>query len=92
MPNAFNTLNREACMGNIQHLCPAMSPIVINTYRQPAHLFVGGETILSSEGTTQGDPIAMPMYALGVLPLLKSVLHRVQSRSGLPTMQEPVES
>eukprot|EP00117_Sycon_ciliatum_P033888 scpid31728/ scgid3499/ len=71
--NAFNTLNREACMRNIQHLCPAMSPIVINTYRQLAHLFVGGETILSSEGTTQGDPTAMPMYALGVLPLLKSV-------------------
>ena len=71
--NAFNRLNREACLHNIQHLCPAMSAIVINTYRHPANLIVGGEVIRSREGTTQGDPIAMPLYALGVLPLLRSV-------------------
>ena len=71
--NAFNCLNREVYLRNIQHVCPALSPIAINTYRQPARLIVGGEVILSSEGTTQGDPIAMPLYALGVLPLLKSV-------------------
>eukprot|EP00117_Sycon_ciliatum_P036186 scpid76625/ scgid27281/ len=73
--NAFNRLNREACLHNIQHLCPAMSAIVINTYRHPANLIVGGEVIRSREGTTQGDPIAMPLsaHALGVLPLLRSV-------------------
>ena len=69
-PNAFNTLNREACLQNVQHLCPAMAPIVINTYRHPAYLFVGGECILSSEGTTQGDPMARPMYTIGTIPLL----------------------
>ena len=41
-PNAFNTLNRDACLQNVQHLCPAMAPIIINTYRHPAYLFVWG--------------------------------------------------
>ena len=32
----------------------------VNAYRAPARLIViGGEELLSSEGTTQGDPLAM---------------------------------
>ena len=71
--NAFNRLNRAVCLRNVQHLCPSLAPTVINSYRQPARLFDGGECIMSSEGTTQGDPIAMPMYAIGVVPLLQSI-------------------
>ena len=71
--NAFNSLNRQVGLRNIQHLCLSLSPLVTNTYRHPANLYVGGETIKSSEGTTQGDPIAMPIYALGVLPLIQAV-------------------
>ena len=55
------------------HLCSAITPAIINCYRHPARLFVGGECLLSREGTTQGNPLAMPMYALGVLPLVRSV-------------------
>ena len=70
-PNAFNCLNWEAALHNIRHLCPSFSTILINTYRSPTELFVDGSTILSQEGTTQGDPLAMPMYALGILPLIQ---------------------
>ena len=33
----------------------------------------GGETLLSEEGATQGDPLAIPMYALEVVPLINTL-------------------
>ena len=69
--NAFNNLNRQACLRNVQHLCPDFAATLANTYRKPAAMFVDGETIWSAEGTTQGDPLAMPMFALGTVPLIQ---------------------
>jgi len=68
--NAFNELNRQVTLRNVEAVCPVLAPILTNTYRQGAFLFTGGNTILSSEGTTQGDPLAMAMYAIGTLPLI----------------------
>eukprot|EP00117_Sycon_ciliatum_P000655 scpid94378/ scgid6637/ len=70
--NAFNSINREVCLRNIQHLCPALAQVAMDCYRDPSHPFVGGESLFSSERTKQddhGDPIAMPLYAIAVLPL-----------------------
>ena len=67
--NAFNSLNRMVALHNIRQLCPSFAPILINTYRSAAALYIGGDTLLSEEGATQGDPLAMPMYALATLPL-----------------------
>ena len=63
--NAFNSLNRQAALRNIQHPCPSFSTILINTYHEDVSLYVGGSTLLSEEGATQGDPLAMPIYVLG---------------------------
>ena len=68
--NAFNSLNREAALQNIHVLCPTIAPMLTNTYRNPARLFISGENIISCEGTTQGDPLAMVMYALAMMPLI----------------------
>ena len=71
--NAFNSLNRNTSLHNIRFLCPALSTILINSYRAPTELFIDGEVLLSQEGTTQGDPLAMPMYALATILLIKSL-------------------
>ena len=69
--NAFNAVNRQAALHNIPVVCPAISIILRNTYQVPIKLFIVGEgEIDSSEGTTQGDPLAMAMYALAIRPLL----------------------
>ena len=61
--NVFNALNRAAVLHNTRVLCPTTATYAINTYRQPARLFIiGGQELKLAEGTTQGDPLAMNMY------------------------------
>ena len=69
--NAFNALNRAAALHNIRVLCPPIATYATNTYRQPARLFITGESELkSAECTTQGDPLAMAIYAISLQPLI----------------------
>ncbi len=65
--NAFNSLNRQTALHNIWRLCPSLATVLLNTYRAPSELFI------SQEGTTQGDPLAMPMYALALINKLKEM-------------------
>ena len=70
--NAFNCVNRQAALHNISVLCPSFATVLHNTYGAPVRLFVVGEgEIQSTEGTTQGDPLAMAMYALAIVPLIR---------------------
>ena len=69
--NAFNSLNRMTALHNILVTCPIIAPYAVNTYRNPARLFViGGYELLSAEGTTQGDPLAMAFYGISLVPLM----------------------
>ena len=77
--NAFNSLNRQAALHNISALCPALSTILQNTYQAPPKLIISGHgEIASSEGTTQGDPPGMAMYAIGILPLILKLKEECQ--------------
>ena len=46
---------------------------LINTYRAPSELFVDGDVLLSQEGTTQGNPLVMLMYAVATIPLIRKL-------------------
>ena len=72
--NAFNSINRKALLHNIQYLCPPLSTYLRNCYSSPSRLFIaGGKELKSAEGTTQGDPTAMPAYGIGILPFLAMI-------------------
>ena len=72
--NAFNQMNRSVALHNIQITCKEMSLYIINTYRSPSRLFIcGGGEILSQEGTTQGDPLAMPWYSVNTSIMIQSL-------------------
>ena len=48
--NAFNSVNRQALLHNLQILCPQFSKVAINMYRRPCRMFVAGKGIQSKEG------------------------------------------
>ena len=73
--NAFNSINSISAFLNIRHLCPSIST---KCYRAPTKLFIDGDVILLQEGTTQGDPLGMPMYALATVPLIKKLTTSVK--------------
>ena len=67
--DAFNSLNRQVALHNIRHLCPSLATVLTNIYCDATELFVDGLVLSSEESTTQGDPLAMPMYALATISL-----------------------
>ena len=71
--NAFNSLNRTNTLANIRYLCPAFFTVLSNIYQASSDLFLGLHTLHSCEGTTQGDPLAMPFYALATIPLMNAL-------------------
>ena len=65
------TSGGKVAIHNTRILCPSISIYAINTYREPARLFViGGKELTSAEGTTQSDNMAMSLCAISFQPLI----------------------
>lgn len=75
--NAFNEVHRTSLMWHVRHRWPAGARFAFNSYRHSRALVLRGyEGLLDSrEGVTQGDPLAMVLYAIALLPLI----HKLQS-------------
>ena len=72
--NAFNQMNRSIALHNIQVTFKEKLLYIINTYRSPLRLFIcGGGEILSQEGTTQGDPLALLWYSVNTSIMIQSL-------------------
>ena len=88
--NAFNCLNRRVALHNSAKICPAIATLFDDTYKCPGHLFVGGEVLEYKEGVTQGDPLAMAMYALGTVPLINDLAQHVETKQIWYAMMRPM--
>ena len=73
--NAFNTISRPAALWNARVLWPRCSKYLFNAYKGYSLLVISGSKVclLSKEGVTQGDPLAMLLYGLAVLPLARTL-------------------
>ncbi len=77
--NAFNTLSRPAMLWNCRVLWPRCSLFLFNFYRGFAVIALKGaacrtlQVMHSREGTTQGCPLAMLAYSVGILPLISKL-------------------
>ena len=74
--NAFNAVNHKAFLHNINIIYPSISTFVHNCTQD--HL---GVEIASSEGTTQGDHVAMALYQIAIIPLILMILKITESFS-----------
>ena len=82
--NAFNSLNRKAALHNVARVCPALSKVFCSTYGAAIRLLVsGGGEVMSQEGTCQGDPLAMALYAVAITPLIR----RLQKSNPIVTQE-----
>ena len=80
---AFNQMNRAVAIHNIRITCKEIALYIIDTYRSPSGLFIsGGGEIFSQEGTTQGDPLAMPWYAINTNYMISSL------RASIPQVKQ----
>ena len=86
--NGFNALSRLGMLWTVRHRCAKLSRFAFNCYRHEIRLVCrrpGLEALilLSKEGVTQGDPLAMALYGVALLPLAE--LLRVNS----PEVMQP---
>ena len=65
---------------NVSMSRPVIAKYLINTYRYPSRLVIAeGKSIYSMEGTTQGDPLAMPWYSLSTVAIIEHLMQILPS-------------
>ncbi len=78
--NGFNELSCMAMLWTMHHLWPKASWFAFNCYRHkampiicnPSHTWI---ILWSCKGITQGDPLAIVLYGIVLVPLVKILQH-----------------
>ena len=57
--NAFNSVHRDFVLKFIREKVPAIYGFVYQCYEESSYLFFGDDTLNSSKGVQQGDPLGI---------------------------------
>ena len=72
--NAFNSVDRSFMFKEIRERIPSLSPWMESCYGAQPILYLGDETIKSSCGVQQGDPLGPLGFALALQPIVEQIL------------------
>jgi hypothetical protein len=87
--NAFNKQNRTGMLWAVRHEWPSGARFVFNWYTHWATTLVirnnngTGAFLYSKEGVTQGDPLSMYGYGIGIVPLIRIL------KADFPAVEQP---
>ena len=85
--NGFNLLNRERALKNVEIFCPALHHALANSYKHPSNLYVNNTALTFTEGTTRGDPLAMALYGIRIIPLIELLQKPNVTQKALEALQ-----
>jgi hypothetical protein len=64
--NAFNSVERDCILKEVQYHTPLLYPYLYQRYRNPSTLFLCDHLISSSVGAQQGDPCGPMIFTLAI--------------------------
>jgi hypothetical protein len=73
LKNAFNSVERDCILKEVQCHTPLLYPYLYQCYRNPSTLFFGNHLISSSVGAQQGDPCGPLIFSLAIQPIILSL-------------------
>ena len=85
--NAYDSLNRDIALKNVEIFYPARHHALVNSYKHPSNLYVKNTVLTSTKGTTQGDPLAMAMYGIGIIPMIELLQNQMSPKYGTQMME-----
>ena len=76
--NAFNSLHRDAMLDAVLRRVPGIYKFCHLAYSMPSSLAYDGRTVMSMEGSQQGDPLGPALFCTTIQPLLLSLVSELK--------------